>query len=116
MGLYRQIMEFKYKQACEMIKTGILVRKTKKMKSYRSIFFALVAICLKLNDELTYLTASSNLKTKLTLYAGRLLKNVHYRRTPFLNTLVGSVRYLTTLLKYRLFHYIVELYPTFLHC
>ena len=40
----------------------------------------------------------------------------HYRRIPCLNTLVGSGRYLITLLKYRLFHYIVELYPTFLHC
>ena len=109
-------MELKYKQACEMIKTGTLVRKTKNMKSYRSNFFALVAKCLKLNDELTYLTASSNLKTKLGLYAGRWLKKLHYRRTPFLNTLVGSVRYLTTLLKHRLFHYIVELYPMLIHC
>ena len=33
-----------------------------------------------------------------------------------LNTLVGSVRYLITLLKYTLFYYIVELYPAFLHC
>ena len=57
-------MEFKYKQAYNFIKTGILVWKTKNMKSYRSIFFALVAKCLKLNDELTCLTASRNLKTK----------------------------------------------------
>ena len=41
---------------------------------------------------------------------------LHYRSIPCLKTLVGSVRYLITLLKYRLFHYIVELYPTFLHC
>ena len=41
---------------------------------------------------------------------------LHYRSIPSLNTLVGSVRYLITLLKYRLFHYIVELYRTFLHC
>ena len=41
---------------------------------------------------------------------------LHYRSIPCLNTLVGSVRYLVTLLKYRLFHYNVEPYPTFLHC
>ena len=41
---------------------------------------------------------------------------MHYRSIPSLNTLVGSVRYLITLLKYRLFHYIVELHPTFLLC
>ena len=35
------------------------------MKSYRSIFFALVAKSLKLNDELTCLTASPDLKTKI---------------------------------------------------
>ena len=39
----------------------------------------------------------------------------HYRSVPF-NTLVVSVRYLFTLLKYTLFYYIVEQYPTFLHC
>ena len=33
-----------------------------------------------------------------------------------LSTLEGSVRYLNILLKYSLFHYIVELYPTFFHC
>ena len=41
---------------------------------------------------------------------------LHYRSIPCLNTLVGSVRYLITLLKYRLYHYIVELFPTLLHC
>ena len=41
---------------------------------------------------------------------------LHYRSILCLNTLVGSVRYLITLLKYRMFHYIVELYSTFLHC
>ena len=41
---------------------------------------------------------------------------LHYRSRPCLNTLVGSVRYLNSRLKYRPFHYIVELYPTFLHC
>ena len=41
---------------------------------------------------------------------------LHYRCIPCLNTLVGSVRYLIILLRYSLFYYIVELYPTFLHC
>ena len=41
---------------------------------------------------------------------------LHYRSIPCLNTLVGSVRYLLSLLKYSLFHYIIELQPTFLHC
>ena len=40
----------------------------------------------------------------------------HSRSIPCLNTLVGSVRDLVTLLKYSLFHYIVEFYPTCLHC
>ena len=38
---------------------------------------------------------------------------LHYLSIPCLNTLVGSVRCLITLLKCRLFYYIVELYPTF---
>ena len=41
---------------------------------------------------------------------------VHYQNTPCLITLVGSLRYPITLLKYRLFYWIVELYPTLLHC
>ena len=40
----------------------------------------------------------------------------HYRSIPCPNTLVGSVCDLITLLKYSLFHYIVEFYPTCLHC
>ena len=52
----------------------------------------------------------------LGLIAGRWPKNLHYRNIPCLNTLMGSVRYLITLLKYSLFHYIVELYPDFLQC
>ena len=38
------------------------------------------------------------------------------RSIPCLKTLVGSVRYLITLLKYTLFYYIVELYPILTHC
>ena len=64
LGLSRQIMEFKYKQAYKMIETGVLVWKSKNMKSNRSNIFALVAKCLKLNDELTCLTASPNLNGK----------------------------------------------------
>ena len=41
---------------------------------------------------------------------------LHYRSIPCLNILVGSVGYLITLLKYSLFHYIVEVYPKILHC
>ena len=41
---------------------------------------------------------------------------LHYRSIPCLNTLVGSGRYLITMLKYRPFHYLVELYLTFFHC
>ena len=41
---------------------------------------------------------------------------LHDRSIPWLNTLVGSVRYLITLLKYLLFHYIVEFYPILTHC
>ena len=41
---------------------------------------------------------------------------LHYRSIPCLNILVGSVGYLITLLKYSLFHYIVEVYPKNLHC
>ena len=38
-----------------------------------------------------------------------------YRSTPCLNTLMGSVRYPFTLLKYSVHCWIVELHPTFLH-
>ena len=41
---------------------------------------------------------------------------LHYRSIPCLNTLVGSVHYLFTLLKYRLFHFIAGLYPILTHC
>ena len=47
-----------------MIETGVLVLKSKNIKSYRSFFFALLAKCLKLNDEFTCLTASLNLNGK----------------------------------------------------
>ena len=66
LGLSTQIMEFKYKQTYKMIETGVLVWKSKNMESYRSIFilFALVAKCLKLNEEFTCLMASPNLNAK----------------------------------------------------
>ena len=40
----------------------------------------------------------------------------HYRSIFCLNTLLGSVRYLSTLLKYILFYYIAELYLILTHC
>ena len=63
-GLSTQIMEFEYKQAYTRIETGVLVWKSKIMKPYQSIFFTLVAICLKLNDEIMCLTASPKLIVK----------------------------------------------------
>ena len=45
-------MDFEYKQAYKMIETGVLVWKSKNMKPYQPIFSTLVAVCLKLNDEL----------------------------------------------------------------
>ena len=41
---------------------------------------------------------------------------LHYRKITSLETLVGSVRCLITLLKNSLFYNIVERYATFLHC
>ena len=41
---------------------------------------------------------------------------LHYRSTTCLNTLVGGVDYLSTLLKYTLFQYVAELYPILTHC
>ena len=39
LGLFTQIMAFKYKQAYKMIETGVLVWKSKNMKPYQAIFF-----------------------------------------------------------------------------
>ena len=39
MGLSTQIMEFEYKQAYQMIETGVLVWKSKNMKPNQPIFF-----------------------------------------------------------------------------
>ena len=138
------------------------------MKPYQPFF--LVAIHLKLNDELMCFTAS-NLNAKCsreymqegerkveatgsTRFHNTLWKKIGSDRTSYyfyglihsvfaerstvfqfydsdiqiqtiyyyitevyrLKTLVGIVRYLITLLKYTLFYYIVELYPTFSHC
>ena len=43
-------------------------------------------------------------------------KITHHRSKLCLIALVGSVGFFTTLLKYSLFSYIVDFYPTFLHC
>ena len=137
LDLARQIMEFKYKQAYKMIKTGILVWKTKNMKSYRSFFFALVAKCLKLNDELTCITASPNLKTNFCgddkQEGGRkyCITEVH----PFLIhwwvvyailllcwstacfiTLLSFTQHFYKLLSYTQSYYIVEVYPILILC
>ena len=41
---------------------------------------------------------------------------LHWRKIPCLNTVVGSVRYLITLLKYTQPYYSIELYPALIHC
>ena len=61
LGLFSQIMEFKCKQANKMIETGVLAWKSKNMSHIDQFFLsALVAKCLKLNDEFTCLTTSPN--------------------------------------------------------
>ena len=51
-------MEFEHKQAYKMIETGVsLSLKIKDYEAISNIFFTLLAICLKLNDELMRLTA-----------------------------------------------------------
>ena len=112
-----QIMEFKYKQAYKMIETGVLFWKSKNMKSYRSLFcFGGKMLKTKWWIHVSYDFSSFEWQIMLGLFAGRWPKKLHYRNIPCLNILMGSVRYLITLLKYSLFHYIVELYPTFLQC
>ena len=64
LGLSTQFMEFEYKQAYKMIETEVSVWKTKNMKPYQLTFFTLVAICLKLNDEIMCFTASLNSNAK----------------------------------------------------
>ena len=133
LGWSTQIWEVKYKQAYKMIGTGVLVWKSKNIKPYQPTFFTLVTICIKLDDELMCFTESLNLNAKwcweCLQEGGWKLSNpisirwlghpnpnsllLHYRSISCLNTLVGSGLYLITLLKHRLFHYIVELYPTF---
>ena len=63
LGLFTQIMEFKYKQANKMIETEVLVWKSKNMSHIDHFFSALTAKCLKLNDEFTCPTTSPNQKT-----------------------------------------------------
>ena len=41
---------------------------------------------------------------------------LHFGKIHCLNTFVGSVRYLNTLLRYTLPYYYVELYPALIHC
>ena len=56
-------MEFKYKQAYKIIETSLCL-KIKEHEDVLIIFCALIAKCLKLNDEFTSLTASLNLNAK----------------------------------------------------
>ena len=50
--------------------------------------------------------------------SGTQIRTIYYYITEVycLKTIVGSVRYLTNLLKYTMFYYVVELYPTNSHC
>ena len=66
--------------------------------------------------HVSYDFSQSECQLMLGLYAGRWPKILHYRIIPCLSTLVGSVRYLSTMLKESLFHYIAELYRKILHC
>ena len=172
LGLSTQILEVDYKQAYEMIETGVLVRKSKKIKPYQPVFFYFGSNMHKAKwwNHVSYGMSELECQRMARVYAGRWVKNeatgstrfhltlwkknlsgshllvhwrthtlgfcrkpnlisirwlghpnpnsllLHYRCITSLNTLVGSVRYLITLLKYGLFHYIIELYRTFLHC
>ena len=118
LGLFTQIMDFKYKQAYKMIETGVLVWKSKNLKSYQAIFFCFGSKMVKTKwwIHVSYDFSYTECQLRLGLYAGSCAKILHFRNIPSLNTLVGSVRYLITMLKNSLFLYNVELYPTFLHC
>ena len=121
-------MEFKYKQAYEMIKTGTLVWKTKNMKSYRSsCVFCFGSKMLKLNDELTCLTACTKFKSKFCwdyLQEGgwkKCITEVH----PFLIhwwvvyailLLCWSTACFITMLSFTQLFHIVELYVMLIHC
>ena len=69
-------------------------------------------------DGLIHSVFAKNQTVSQFLDSNIQIQTIYYYITEVyrLNTLVGSVRYLITLLKYRMFHYIVELYPKILHC
>ena len=135
LGLSTQILEVEYKQAYKMIETGVLVWKSKDIKPYQPILFYFGSNMHKAKwwTLVSYGIFYFECQIMSRMHAGRWVKIeqpylnsmtrtpksklfiLHYRSIPCLNTLVGIGRYLITLLKYRLFHYIVELYPTFLH-
>ena len=57
-------MEYEAKQAHDIFETGVLVSKSKNMKPNQLISFTLVALCLKVIDELFFLAASVILNAK----------------------------------------------------
>ena len=128
LGLSTQIMDFKYKQAYKMIEIGVLVWKSKNMNSYRPFFsFCCDSRMLETKwwNHVSYGFSYFECQKMLGLYGGRWPKILHYRSIPCLNTLVGSVRYLITLLKYSLFltmlsftqpFHIAEPDPILTHC
>ena len=89
LGLFAQIMEFKYKQANKMIETGVLVWKSRNMSHVDQFVSALVAKSLKLNDEFTFLATSP--KQNANFCWGYMQE--------------GGRKY-----------YITELYPVLIHC
>ena len=122
-----QIMEFKYKQAYKMIETVVLVWNSKNMKSYRSMFFALVAKCLKLKDEFTCLTTSPNWNGKkcwADLHEGgrkycitEIYPVLIHWWVVYANLLLcWSTACFITLLRFTQPFYNTELYPILTHC
>ena len=119
-----------------MIETWVLVWKSKNIKPYQPILFHFASNMHKIKwwTLVSYGISWFVYQKMPRMHAGRWVKIeqpylnsmtrtpksklfiIALPKQPCLNTLVGSGRYLNTLLKYRLFHYIVELYPTFLPC
>ena len=110
-----------------MIETGVLVWKSKNMKSYRSFFFALVAKCLKLNDEFTCLTTSPKLSGKKNwdyLQEGGRKHCIteiypvliHWWKVYAALLLCWSAACFITLLSFTQTFYNAELYPILTHC
>ena len=69
-------------------------------------------------DGLIYSVFSKRLTVSQFWDTDNKIQTIYQKLTELyrLNTMVGSLRYLITLLKYTLLFYIVKLGPTFLHC